>query len=99
MKKLKRIAFIVLAIFVFMNMTTINALNDGNDEYNQYDAVTVTAIMGKTDVFNLKAKSAVLMDGGTGTVLYESNPHQKLPIASVTKIMTMLLVMEAVDSG
>lgn len=44
-------------------------------------------------------KSAVLMDAATGTVLYESNPHEKLPPASVTKVMTMLLIMEAVDSG
>ena len=44
-------------------------------------------------------KSAVLMDAATGTVLYESNPHERLAPASVTKIMTMLLIMEAVDSG
>ena len=44
-------------------------------------------------------KSAVLMDVATGTVLYESNPHDRLAPASVTKVMTMLLIMEAVDSG
>jgi len=44
-------------------------------------------------------KSALLMDMSTGTVLYESNAHEKLPPASVTKVMTMLLVMEAIDSG
>ena len=44
-------------------------------------------------------KSAVLMDAATRTVLYESNPHEKLAPASVTKVMTMLLIMEAVDSG
>ncbi|MBR2338709.1 MAG: D-alanyl-D-alanine carboxypeptidase [Clostridia bacterium] len=42
-------------------------------------------------------KSAVLMDLSSGTVLYEKNAHEKLPIASVTKIMTLLLVMEAID--
>ena len=47
----------------------------------------------------VKAKSAVLIDAATGTVLYESNSHEALPPASVTKIMTMLLVMEAIDSG
>ena len=45
------------------------------------------------------AKSALLMDVATGTVLYESNPHEKLPPASVTKVMTMLLIMEAIDDG
>ena len=45
------------------------------------------------------AKGAVLMDLETGTVLFEENAHAKLPPASVTKVMTMLLVMEAIDSG
>ena len=45
------------------------------------------------------AKSAVLMDAATGTVLYESNSHEALAPASVTKVMTMLLIMEAIDSG
>ena len=44
-------------------------------------------------------KSAVLMDVTTGTVLYENNSHEPLAPASVTKVMTMLLIMEAVDSG
>ena len=44
-------------------------------------------------------KSAVLMDVATGSVMYEQNPHERLAPASVTKIMTMLLIMEAVDSG
>ena len=45
------------------------------------------------------AKSAVLMDMATGTVLLEQNAHQPLAPASVTKVMTMLLIMEAIDSG
>ena len=44
-------------------------------------------------------KSSLLMDVATGTVLQEHNSHEKLAPASVTKIMTMLLIMEAVDSG
>ena len=47
----------------------------------------------------IAGKSAVLMDVATGTVLYESNPHDALAPASVTKVMTMLLIMEAIDSG
>ena len=39
------------------------------------------------------------MDAATGTILLEQNAHQKLPPASVTKVMTMLLVMEAIDQG
>ena len=48
---------------------------------------------------DLNAKSALLMDVATGTVLYEKECHERLAPASVTKVMTMLLIMEALDSG
>ena len=48
---------------------------------------------------NLSCKSAVLMEKETGSVLYDRDSHKKLEPASVTKVMTMLLVMEALDSG
>ena len=44
-------------------------------------------------------KSAVLMDAATGTVLFEKNAHEPMAPASVTKVMTMLLIMEAIDAG
>lgn len=47
----------------------------------------------------LKCKSAILMEASTGIVLYEQNADERLPPASVTKIMTLLLIMEAVESG
>ena len=50
-------------------------------------------------LFDLDAKSAILMDASTGKVLYEKNADAALPPASVTKIMTLLLVMEAIESG
>ena len=46
---------------------------------------------------DVQAKSAVLMEASTGMVLYEKNSSEPLPPASVTKIMTLLLVMEAID--
>ena len=46
---------------------------------------------------NVSAKSAVLMDVATGQLLYEQNAHEPLAPASVTKVMTMLLIMEAID--
>ncbi len=45
------------------------------------------------------APSAILMDAATGNILYEKNAHERLAPASVTKVMTLLLVMEALDSG
>jgi len=47
----------------------------------------------------VKGESGILMEASTGEVLYEWEPDKKLQIASVTKTMTMLLIMEALDSG
>ena len=44
-------------------------------------------------------KSAILIERDTGKVLYEKNSNEKLPPASMTKVMTMLLIMEAIDQG
>ena len=49
--------------------------------------------------FEVKAKSAVLLDAVSGEVLYCKNANEPLPPASVTKVMTLLCVMEAIDSG
>lgn len=48
---------------------------------------------------NENVKASILMEASTGNVLSESNADEQLPIASVTKIMTMLLIMERIDSG
>ena len=47
----------------------------------------------------IAAPTAILMEASTGTILYEKDAHRPLPPASVTKVMTLLLVMEALDSG
>ncbi|MHA6251047.1 D-alanyl-D-alanine carboxypeptidase family protein [Oceanobacillus sp. CAU 1775] len=44
------------------------------------------------------SKSAILIEQDTGTILFNKNPHEKLPPASMTKIMTLLLIMEAIDN-
>lgn len=48
---------------------------------------------------DLSAASAVLMEKETGALLYEKESHQQLEPASVTKVMTLLLIMEDLDSG
>lgn len=55
---------------------------------------TVTAVAPE-----IAAPSAILIDAATGTVLFEKNAHERLAPASVTKVMTLLLVMEALESG
>lgn len=46
-----------------------------------------------------EVRSAILIERDTGAILYEKNAHEPLPPASMTKIMTMLLIMEAIDQG
>jgi len=88
--------FLVYAVII-LNIVAmpVMALAD-NDTYTE---AAVAKIMSQTDVFNLKAKASILMDATTGNILLENNSHERLPIASITKIMSMLLIMEAIDSG
>ena len=58
-------------------------------------AVSASAL-GEGDI---SAPAAVLMDADTGKILYEKNAHEQRACASITKVMTLTLVMEAVDSG
>ena len=54
---------------------------------------------GSKNVMTFDCKSAILMEATTGTVLYEYNADEALPPASVTKIMTLLLIMEEIEKG
>lgn len=49
--------------------------------------------------FAENAKSAIMIEASTGTILYEKNKDDKLPMASMTKMMTLLLIMEEIESG
>lgn len=53
----------------------------------------------KSSGVEVAAKSVILVERETGTVLYQQAEHEKLEPASVTKVMTMLLVAEAIDAG
>lgn len=66
----------------------------------------ILALMGAVLLLSVSARavevsapSALLMEKETGTVLFAKNEHEKLEPASVTKIMTLLLTMEAIDGG
>lgn len=63
--------------------------------------LTMPTATTETDALQLatSARSAVLMDADTGTVIFDKNSHDRLPPASITKIMTMLLIMESVKDG
>jgi len=93
----KAIVSIVAVALLFAFIFPITAYS-AEDE-NEYDAEVVSKIVEETNVLDLKAKAAILIDANTGTVLLEHNSHERLPLASVTKVMSMLLIMEAIDSG
>lgn len=73
------------------------AVDDSDPE--SFDQAVVNEIMKNTDVFNLKAKAAVLMDAKTGMILYEKNSDDIYPIASITKIVTSIIVMDHIKEG
>lgn len=60
---------------------------------------SISAVNIKATNFELDVKSAILIDANTGTVLYKQNENERLAPASVTKIMTLLLVFEAIEKG
>jgi D-alanyl-D-alanine carboxypeptidase (penicillin-binding protein 5/6) len=95
LKKALSVWLAILFLVAFFCLPVSNAATDNTE----YDAATVMKIMNKTSVTELKAKGAVLIDCNSGVVLQEKNSNEKLPLASVTKVMSMLLIMEAVDSG
>lgn len=87
----KYISFILAFILAFpITLFTVNA---------EYDEAVSTIVQNTPTGITVSAKSAVLMDAATGQVLYAANEHERLYPASVTKIMPLLLFMEALDSG
>jgi len=61
--------------------------------------LTIPSNAFANDELNIQAKSALLMDYHTGEIIYEKNSHEKVPPASISKIMTLLLGMEALEAG
>lgn len=72
-----------ILIFLFSLVTSIGGAEEKEKSFELVDDAT----------------SAILIERDTGTVLYEKNSNEELPPASMTKIMTMLLIMEAIDQG
>jgi D-alanyl-D-alanine carboxypeptidase (penicillin-binding protein 5/6) len=72
---------------------------DGWEEVFDENAWEVVEAIATIDDLSVNVPSAILMEKETGTILYEQNAHQRLAPASVTKIMTMLLVVEAIEAG
>lgn len=88
MKKSKKlISFIMAALFISFSFMISSFAEEESEKPSQ------------NQPFDVEALSAVLMEASTGRILYAKNAEQALPPASVTKVMTLLLVMEALDAG
>lgn len=87
--------FIRKVVATVMSALLLCGFSASANASENYDNETAEAAAPAT----ILAKSGVLMEQSTGRILASQNPQEKLPLASITKIMTMLLVMEAIDQG
>ena len=82
------------SIYVWSNISSVSTSISPSDFEQEENTDS-----SEGNFLGITSGSAVLMDQKTGQVLYEYNSHEKLHPASVTKIMTILLIMEALDNG
>ena len=88
---------LIFSLSVSAKEKTVSSECDITDLDVPLSEATETSAVGTT--LEIKAKSAVLLEPNTGKILYEQNADEQLPPASITKIMSLLLVMEALDRG
>lgn len=99
---LRLTAFVLSLCCLFFGIISVSAHKDEAGEEQrepQTEQVTLSDMGVEEGLLQLPCKSAILMEATTGCVLYTQNAEEALPPASVTKIMTLLLVMEAIDDG
>ena len=97
---MKKIICLLLSIIFILSPVISFAIFEYEDSIPTWSNAieTFAKIQNKVEL-NLDSESAILMDENTGTILYTKNEHSKLRPASVTKVMTILLIMEALDRG
>ena len=102
----KNISLLISFMILISVSVTSFASVDGSDIVSIFEYYYSLGNNGIQTINNIEkpsldiyGKGLVLIEASTGTVLYEENKDEKLPPASVTKVMTMLLIMEAIDEG
>lgn len=90
------IIFIILASTICFATDSIYVWSNNNSTNSTLQTVSNVE---DNNSLNLESGSAILIEQTTGKVLYSHNSHEKLRPASVTKVMSILLIMEAIDSG
>ncbi len=82
----------LIMCFIF----TLNNVGDISNLSYEYTEEPIIAAMADVEI---QSKSAILMEASSGTVIFEKNPDERLKPASVTKVMTLLLIFEAMERG
>ncbi len=97
---MKKITAIILAfIFLLSSLTVFAEELSVGSPYPVGDELIEWVLPTSATALDTTADGSILIEAETGRVLYEKNPDKEMPIASVTKVMTLLLVMEALDGG
>lgn len=98
--KFKKLLSICLILAVFCCLFPYNCF--GASSYIWSDSSSVQLLETNSESngtdLNLQSDGAILIEQTTGTVLYEHNSHEMFRPASVTKVMSLLLIMEAIDN-
>ncbi|HOD93203.1 MAG TPA: D-alanyl-D-alanine carboxypeptidase family protein [Clostridia bacterium] len=89
----RRTVSIIIFISLMLMLIPVKASNDS------YDKNEVSAIYSSSSIDNLKATSAILVEANTKQILYAKDENKQIPIASLTKIMSVYLVMEAIANN
>ena len=100
MKKISAIFLSLALIFTFTfpcSAKTVSMEYEADDLNVPLEAVATVGEIGQT--LDIKAKSCILMEAKTGKILYEDNADEVTAPASITKIMSLVLIMEALDDG
>lgn len=92
---------IVLSFFIFLFISSYSFASTFDYIWSSIDSssMTVSSSISNSSTLTLESTSAILIEQKTGQILYEQNPHEQLRPASVTKVMSILLIMEALDRG
>ena len=97
MKEKSMLSLLLMLILILLSKESIAYFPIWN---NNLDTTEVNAESSISDNFlNIESESAILIEQNTGKILYEKNSHEQLRPASITKVMSILLIMEALDRG
>lgn len=98
---MRKFVYVILFVFIFSIFVLPFSYSASQEYMWSSPDITVPTNTPVTSTTNLELESgsAILIEQNSGKVLYEHNSHEKLRPASVTKVMTILLIMEALDSG